>query len=53
MTRNTTGLVAPAITAGLGALTHTLVTLIPVIGASGFATVAAVTIIGTVVSSFR
>ncbi|CAL5404589.1 unnamed protein product [Camellia sinensis] len=39
-TRNATRLVAPAIVAGLGALTHTLGTLVPVIGASGFATVA-------------
>ncbi|THG09922.1 hypothetical protein TEA_023579 [Camellia sinensis var. sinensis] len=34
------GLVAPAIAAGLGALVHTLGTLVPVIGASGFAAVA-------------
>ncbi|CAL5374411.1 unnamed protein product [Camellia sinensis] len=33
-TRNATGLVAPAIVAGLGALTHTLGILVPVIGAS-------------------
>ncbi|CAL5384821.1 unnamed protein product [Camellia sinensis] len=52
-TRNVTGLVAPAIVAGLGALTHTFGTLIPAIGASGFATAAAATAIGTVVSSFR
>ncbi|CAL5408880.1 unnamed protein product [Camellia sinensis] len=30
VTRNATGLVAPAIAAGLGALTHTLGTLVPV-----------------------
>ncbi|THG11059.1 hypothetical protein TEA_023390 [Camellia sinensis var. sinensis] len=52
-TRNATGLVAPAIAAGLGALTHTLGTLVPVIRASAFATVAAATAIGTVVSSFK
>ncbi|CAL5418653.1 unnamed protein product [Camellia sinensis] len=52
-TRNTTGLVVPAIDAGLGALTHTLGTLIPVIGASGFATAVAATVIGTVVGGFR
>ena len=54
-TRNATGLVAPAIVAGLGALTHTLGTLVPVIGASGFATAAAAaaTVIRTVVGSFR
>ncbi|GMP22243.1 hypothetical protein CsSME_00000348 [Camellia sinensis var. sinensis] len=38
---------------GLGALTHTLGTLFPVIGASGFVTAAATTVIGTVVDSFR
>ncbi|KAF5957061.1 hypothetical protein HYC85_004286 [Camellia sinensis] len=52
-TRNATGLVAPAIVAGLGALTHTLGTLVPVIEASGFAASATTTVIGTVVSSFR
>ncbi|KAL7205666.1 hypothetical protein ACSBR2_018568 [Camellia fascicularis] len=52
-TRNATGLVAPVIAAGLGALTYTLDTLVPVIGASGFATAAAATAIGTVVGSFR
>ncbi|KAL7164258.1 hypothetical protein ACSBR2_040212 [Camellia fascicularis] len=50
-TRNAIGLVASAIATGLGALTHTLGILIPVIGASGFATAA--TAIGTVVGSFR
>ncbi|THG01885.1 hypothetical protein TEA_018068 [Camellia sinensis var. sinensis] len=53
MTRNATGLVAPAIVTGLGALTHTLGTLVPVIEASGFAASATTTVIGTVVSSFR
>ncbi|GMP92848.1 hypothetical protein CsSME_00042924 [Camellia sinensis var. sinensis] len=52
-TRNATKLVAPAIVGGLGALTHTLDTLVPVIGASGFATAAAATAIGTIVGSFR
>ncbi|THG15197.1 hypothetical protein TEA_009970 [Camellia sinensis var. sinensis] len=52
-TRNATGLVAPAIAVGLGALTYTLGTLVPVVGASGFATAAIATVIGTVVSSFR
>ncbi|THG01426.1 hypothetical protein TEA_023614 [Camellia sinensis var. sinensis] len=52
-TRNATGLVAPAITVGLGDLTHTLGTIVPVIGASGFATTAVATAIGTVVGSFR
>ncbi|XP_028099838.1 uncharacterized protein LOC114299321 isoform X4 [Camellia sinensis] len=53
-TRNAIGLVAPAITAGLGALRHTMGTLVPVIGASGFvtATVATVTIIGTIIGNF-
>ncbi|KAI8022852.1 hypothetical protein LOK49_LG03G02448 [Camellia lanceoleosa] len=50
-TRNATGLVAPAIAADLGALTYTLGTLVPVIGASGFATVVAITTIGIVVGS--
>ncbi|CAL5443784.1 unnamed protein product [Camellia sinensis] len=50
---NATGLVAPIIATGLGALTHTLGTLVPVIRASGFATAAATTAIGTVVGSFR
>ncbi|KAL7264192.1 hypothetical protein ACSBR1_002194 [Camellia fascicularis] len=50
-TRMTTGLVALAIAASLGALTHTLGTSVPVIGASRFATAA--TVIGIVVSSFR
>ncbi|XP_028120684.1 uncharacterized protein LOC114318042 isoform X1 [Camellia sinensis] len=49
LTRNATGLVALAIAMGLGAFTHTLGTLVPVIRASGFATVAAATTIGTVV----
>ncbi|CAL5380072.1 unnamed protein product [Camellia sinensis] len=53
MTRNAKGLVAPAIVTSLGVLTHTLRTLVPVIEASGFATTAAITIIGTVVGSFR
>ena len=50
-TRNAIGLVAPAIAAGLGALTHTFDTLVPVIGVNGFATAAAATAIaiGTVV----
>ena len=52
-TRNATRLVAPTIAIGLGALTHTLGTLVPVIGAGGFATAAAATAIQTVVSSFR
>ncbi|THG06864.1 hypothetical protein TEA_010201 [Camellia sinensis var. sinensis] len=52
-TRNAIGLVAPAIAAGLSALTHTLGTLVPVIGASAFATDAAATTIGTAVDSFR
>ena len=54
-TRNAIGLVAPAIAAGLGALTHTFDTLVPVIGVNGFATAAAATAIaiGTVVGSFR
>ncbi|KAF5943341.1 hypothetical protein HYC85_017418 [Camellia sinensis] len=39
--------------AATGALTHTLSTLVPVIGASGFATTAAATAIGTVVDNFR
>ena len=52
-TRNATGLVAPAIATSLGALTYTLGTLVPMIGASGFATAATTTVIGTVVSSFR
>ncbi|GMP29304.1 hypothetical protein CsSME_00004468 [Camellia sinensis var. sinensis] len=52
-TRNVTGLVAPAPAAGLGALTHTLGTLIPMTGAGGFATTAAVIAIGTAVGSFR
>lgn len=44
-----TGLAAPAIAAGLGALAPTLGTLIPVIGASGFA--AAASAAGTVAGS--
>ncbi|THG13349.1 hypothetical protein TEA_017712 [Camellia sinensis var. sinensis] len=52
-TRNATRLVASAIVASLGALTHTLGTFVPMIGASGFAKVAAATAIGTVVGSFR
>ena len=55
--RNATGLVAPAIVAGLGALTHTLGTIVPMIGASELATATATATatiaIGTVVSSFR
>ncbi|KAL7212945.1 hypothetical protein ACSBR2_015609 [Camellia fascicularis] len=50
-TRNVTRLVASAIVAGLGALTHTLGSIVPVIGASGF--LIAATAIGTVVGSFR
>ncbi|THF97555.1 hypothetical protein TEA_023557 [Camellia sinensis var. sinensis] len=44
-----------AIAAGLGALIHTLGSLVPMIGVSGFATAATVTAtaIGTVVGSFR
>ncbi|CAL5344836.1 unnamed protein product [Camellia sinensis] len=53
LTRNATGLVAPAIATGLGVLTHTSGTLVPVIGASGFAIAAAATTIGTIVDSFR
>ncbi|KAL7191037.1 hypothetical protein ACSBR2_023167 [Camellia fascicularis] len=53
MHRNATGLVAPAIAAGLGALTHTLGTLVPMIGASGFVIATAATAIGIVVESFR
>ncbi|XP_028054935.1 chaperone protein dnaJ A6-like isoform X2 [Camellia sinensis] len=54
-TRNATRLVAPAIAAGLGALTHKIGTLVPVIGASGFTTTiaATATTIETVVGSFR
>ncbi|CAL5419444.1 unnamed protein product [Camellia sinensis] len=52
-TRNATSLVAPAIAVGLGAFTHILGTLVPVIGASGFAAAAAATALGTIVSSFR
>ncbi|CAL5322927.1 unnamed protein product [Camellia sinensis] len=52
-TRNATRLVALAIAAGLGALTETLGTLVPMTEASGFDTAAATTAIGTVVSSFR
>ncbi|CAL5339946.1 unnamed protein product [Camellia sinensis] len=52
-TRNATGLVAPAIATSLGALTYTLGTLVPMIGASGFATDAPVTAIETVAGSFR
>lgn len=47
--KHKTGLAAPAIAAGLGALAPTLGTLIPVIGASGFA--AAASAAGTVVGS--
>ncbi|KAL7177299.1 hypothetical protein ACSBR2_030618 [Camellia fascicularis] len=50
-TRNATRLVASAIAKGLGALTHTLGTLVPVIAASEFATAA--TTIRTVVGNFR
>ncbi|XP_028064393.1 E3 ubiquitin-protein ligase MBR1-like isoform X1 [Camellia sinensis] len=46
-------LIVPVIAAGLGVLTHTLDTLVLVIGASGFATTAAATTIGTVVGGFR
>ncbi|CAL5391809.1 unnamed protein product [Camellia sinensis] len=54
-TRNAIELVVSAIAAGLGALTHTLGTLVPVIGANGFATATAATAtaIGTIVGSFR
>ncbi|CAL5349178.1 unnamed protein product [Camellia sinensis] len=52
-TRNATRLVALAIVASLGALKHTLGTLVPVIGAGGFATAAAAIAIRTVVGSFR
>ncbi|CAL5337000.1 unnamed protein product [Camellia sinensis] len=54
-TRNAIELVVSAIAAGLGALTHTLGTLVPVIGANGFATATAATTtaIGTIVGSFR
>ncbi|THG14374.1 hypothetical protein TEA_027790 [Camellia sinensis var. sinensis] len=50
-TRNARELVAPTIAVGLGAFTHTLGTLVPVIGASGFAiaAAAATTAIGIVV----
>lgn len=44
-----TGLAAPAIAAGFGALAPTLGTLVPVIGASGFA--AAASAAGTVTGS--
>lgn len=44
-----TGLAAPAIAAGISALAPTLGTLIPVIGASGFAAVASAA--GTVAGS--
>ncbi|CAL5411479.1 unnamed protein product [Camellia sinensis] len=55
LTRNATGLVAPAIAAGLGALTHTMGTLVPMIRASGFATTttATATAIEIVVGGFR
>lgn len=46
---SSTGLAAPAIAAGFGALAPTLGTLIPVIGASGFA--AAASAAGTVAGS--
>ncbi|KAL7250422.1 hypothetical protein ACSBR1_012434 [Camellia fascicularis] len=46
-------LIAPAIAAGLGVLTHTSGTFVPMIGASGFATTVAATTIGTVVGGFR
>ncbi|THG05245.1 hypothetical protein TEA_026872 [Camellia sinensis var. sinensis] len=52
-TRNATGLVALAIAVGLGSLTHTLGTLVRVIGASGFATATAAIVVETVVGSFR
>ena len=52
-TRNATWLVALAIIAGLGALTHTLGTRVPVIEASEFATAAVATTIRPVVGSFR
>jgi hypothetical protein len=47
--KHKTGLAAPAIAAGLGALAPTLGTLIPVIGAGGFA--AAASAAGTVAGS--
>ena len=52
-TRNATGLVALAIVVGLGALTHTLGTLVLVIRTTGFATTAVASTIGTIVGSFR
>ncbi|KAL7239005.1 hypothetical protein ACSBR2_004992 [Camellia fascicularis] len=52
-TRNATELVAPAIATSLGALTYTLGTLIPMIGASGFVTAVPVTAIEIVADSFR
>ncbi|THG16816.1 hypothetical protein TEA_004093 [Camellia sinensis var. sinensis] len=53
-TRNATRLIALTIATSLGDLTHTLGTLVPVIGANGFATTAAAApVIGTVVGSFR
>ncbi|KAL7179885.1 hypothetical protein ACSBR1_043147 [Camellia fascicularis] len=50
-TRKATRLVAPAIVAGLGALTRTLGTLVPVIGASGFATAAATKLLWELLSA--
>ena len=52
-TRNATELVAAAIVAGIGALTHTFGTLVPMIRVSGFATATVAIAIGTVVGSFR
>ncbi|CAL5336746.1 unnamed protein product [Camellia sinensis] len=53
-TRNATRLIALTIATSLGDLTHTLGTLVSVIGANGFATAAAAApVIGTVVGSFR
>ena len=49
LTRSLTGLAAPAIAAGFGALAPTLGTMIPLIGASGFA--AAATAAGSVAGS--
>lgn len=47
--KHPSGLAAPAIAAGLGALAPTLGTLVPIIGASGFA--AAASAAGTVAGS--
>ncbi|THG02735.1 hypothetical protein TEA_005426 [Camellia sinensis var. sinensis] len=48
-TRNATRLVAPTIAAGLGALTHTLGTLVLVIAESGFATATTATATATAI----